>query len=81
MTFLDGTGAYSRLPKKVIFSIITMTELSKMRELVFDIDPEAFMVVNDTLEVLGYRHGSRRDYTEARPPQTGIGRDYADVYV
>lgn len=62
VTFLDGTGAYTKLPKKVIFSIITMTELSKLRELVFDTDPNAFMVVNDTLEVLGYRHGTRQDY-------------------
>lgn len=62
VTFLDGTGAYSGHPKKVILSIITMTELSKLKELVFDIDPHAFMVVNDTLEVLGYRHGEMRVY-------------------
>jgi uncharacterized membrane-anchored protein YitT (DUF2179 family) len=34
-----------------------MIELSRMKELVFDIDPNAFVVVNDTLEVLGKRHG------------------------
>jgi len=30
--------------------------------MVFDIDPNAFMVVNDTLEVFGHRHGTRRVY-------------------
>ena len=60
-TFLEGTGAYTGSSKKVIFSIITLTELSKMKELVFDIDPNAFMVVNDTLEVIGKRHGSLED--------------------
>lgn len=58
VTFLEGSGAYTGSSKRVIFSIITLTELSKMKELVFDIDPHAFMVVNDTLEVIGKRHGS-----------------------
>ena len=60
-TLLEGTGAYTGSSKKVIFSIITLTELSKMKEIVFDIDPNAFMVVNDTLEVIGKRHGSLED--------------------
>jgi len=30
--------------------------------MVFDIDPNAFMVVNYTLEVFGYRHGTIRVY-------------------
>ncbi len=62
VTFLNGTGAYTGQHKEVIFSIITLTELAKMKEMVFDIDPNAFMVVNDTLEVLGKRHGTRRVY-------------------
>lgn len=60
-TFLEAMGAYTGSSKKVIFSIITLTELSKMKELVFGIDPHAFMVVNDTLEVIGKRHGSMED--------------------
>lgn len=62
VTFLNGTGAYTGEHKEVIFSIITLTELAKMKEMVFDIDPNAFMVVNDTLEVFGKRHGTRRVY-------------------
>ena len=60
VTCLDGTGGFTGVRKKVILSVITMTELSKMKEIVFDIDPNAFMVVNDTLEVIGYRHGPVR---------------------
>jgi hypothetical protein len=60
-TLLEGTGAYTGSSKKIIFRIITLTELSKMKELVFDIAPHAFMVVNDTLEVIGRRHGSLAD--------------------
>jgi uncharacterized membrane-anchored protein YitT (DUF2179 family) len=62
VTFLEGIGGYSGEPKRVILSIITLTELSRLKEMVFDIDPDAFVVVNDTLEVLGRRHGSLRVY-------------------
>ncbi|MFP5212139.1 MAG: YitT family protein [Acidobacteriota bacterium] len=62
VTYLEGEGGYSGRAKRVILSIITLTELSKMKELVFDIDPDAFMVVNDTLEVIGKRHGSHQPY-------------------
>lgn len=62
VTFLEGRGAYSGREKKVILSIITLTELSKLKQIVFDIDPAAFVIVNDTLEVLGYRHGEPRSY-------------------
>jgi uncharacterized membrane-anchored protein YitT (DUF2179 family) len=57
VTFFNGKGAYTGRNKKVIFTILNLTELPKMKELVFNIDPNAFMVINDTLEVLGKRHG------------------------
>ena len=62
VTFLQGEGAYTGRAKKVIMSIVSLTELSKMKDLIFDIDPEAFVVINQTLEVMGKRHGTRRVY-------------------
>ncbi|MHC1729410.1 MAG: YitT family protein [Syntrophobacteraceae bacterium] len=62
VTYLDGRGGYSGQEKKVILSVITLTELSKLKQMVFDIDPTAFVVVNDTLEVIGYRHGELQNY-------------------
>ncbi len=62
VTLFDAVGAYSKTKKQVVFSIVTLTELAKVKELIFDIDPNAFVVINDTLEVLGNRHGSRRVY-------------------
>ncbi|MBZ4658958.1 MAG: YitT family protein, partial [Desulfacinum sp.] len=32
------------------------------KDAVFSIDPEAFVIINDTLEVLGKRHGKRKVY-------------------
>ncbi len=62
VTFLHGSGGYTGEHKEVILSIITLTELARMKELIFDVDPHAFVVINDTLEVLGKRHGTRRVY-------------------
>lgn len=62
VTYLKGKGGYTGEESDVIFTVTTLTELPRMKDIVYSIDPEAFMVVNDTLEVLGKRHGSRRVY-------------------
>ena len=60
VTFLNGSGAYTGKEKKVIFCVISMSELSRMKELVFSHDPGAFMVVNDSLDVVGSNLGHPR---------------------
>ncbi len=62
VTFLKGEGAYTGRRREVIFTVAALTELPKLKDLIFDLDPDAFVVVNDTLEVLGKRHGKRRVY-------------------
>jgi len=62
VTFLQAQGGYSGIPKKVIFTITTLTELPKLKNVIFSIDPKAFVVVNSTLEVIGQRHGTRKVY-------------------
>jgi uncharacterized membrane-anchored protein YitT (DUF2179 family) len=62
VTFLYGEGAYTGTEKRVIFTVLTLVELPKMKNLIYGIDPNAFVVVNDTLEVMGARHGARRVY-------------------
>ena len=61
-TFLKAQGAYTGNPREVIFTITTLTELPKLKNVIFSIDPEAFVVVNSTLEVIGKRHGTRKVY-------------------
>lgn len=61
-TFLQAHGAYTGIPKEVIFTITTLTELPKLKNVIFSIDPKAFVVVNSTLEVIGKRHGTRKVY-------------------
>ena len=62
VTFLKGKGAYTGKERDVLFTVTTLTELPKLKDVIFAIDPAAFVVVNNTLEVLGKRHGSRKVY-------------------
>jgi uncharacterized membrane-anchored protein YitT (DUF2179 family) len=62
VTFLKGEGAYTGESREVIFTITTLIELPKIKSMIFDVDPDAFVVVNDTLEVLGRRHGHLKIY-------------------
>lgn len=62
VTYLKGAGGYTGDSLDVIFTVTTLTELPRMKDIVFNMDPDAFMVVNETLEVFGKRHGTRRIY-------------------
>lgn len=54
VTYLEGEGAYTGNRKKVIYCIVTLNQLAKLKQIVRDIDASAFMAVSDTAEVLGH---------------------------
>ena len=54
-TLLKGEGGFSHKRKNIILTVISLIELQKIKEIILELDPEAFIVVNDTLEVLGKR--------------------------
>jgi uncharacterized membrane-anchored protein YitT (DUF2179 family) len=53
VTLLAGRGAFSKSPTEVIYSVVSLFELAKMKDLVVSIDPRAFMIINETQEVIG----------------------------
>jgi uncharacterized membrane-anchored protein YitT (DUF2179 family) len=55
VTYIKGQGAFTGDDKKVIFSIITRLEESKLNTIVEDIDPTAFLAIADISEVRGGR--------------------------
>jgi uncharacterized membrane-anchored protein YitT (DUF2179 family) len=52
-TLLSGRGAYTQSPLEVIYSVVSLFELAKLKDLVAAIDPSAFLIVNETQEVIG----------------------------
>lgn len=61
-TFLEGVGAYTGRSKRIVFCAIPLTELARLKDRVFAIDPDAFVIVQETLDVLGKGAGSRKVY-------------------
>ena len=59
VTYLDGEGAYTGNKKRVIYCIVTMSQLAKLKQIVREIDSKAFMAVSDTAEVLGHGFASK----------------------
>lgn len=53
VTFLDGMGAYTREKKRVLFCIMTSSEIAMLKVIIDEIDPSAFLTINDVVEVKG----------------------------
>lgn len=53
VTFLKGEGAYTRNDKKVVFVVVTLTQIARIKFIVEKVDPRAFMIVQDAAEVMG----------------------------
>ena len=52
-TYLHGEGSYSRQERKVIFTVVRKQQLAELKRLVVEIDPNAFIVVQEAHQVLG----------------------------
>ncbi len=59
VTYLTGEGAYTGDPKKVIFTVITRLEESKLTTIVGELDANAFLAIGNIAEVRGGRFKKR----------------------
>ncbi|QXM06610.1 YitT family protein [Crassaminicella indica] len=53
VTFLNGQGAYTGNERNVIYCIATLRQLPKIKKVIEDTDPQAFISILDTSEVHG----------------------------
>ena len=59
VTVIEGRGGYSGQANNIVYTVITFRELSRIKRLIQTIDPDAFVVVTDTTEVMGHRIGNQ----------------------
>lgn len=52
-TMMDGRGAYTGEQNKILMVTIGKNQLPRLKEIVFGIDPNAFMSINESIEVYG----------------------------
>lgn len=53
VTQLNGTGVYSGQDRPVLLCVVGRRQIIALKQIVAQIDPEAFVIVNDAREILG----------------------------
>ncbi|MHB8063455.1 MAG: YitT family protein [Ruminiclostridium sp.] len=59
VTYLNGAGGFSKEEKKILYSVITRLEVAKLKTIIFDKDPYAFVTVSDVSDMMGGKHKKR----------------------
>ncbi|MDD2220861.1 MAG: YitT family protein [Clostridia bacterium] len=60
VTISKGRGAYSKTEKDILTSVISRFELAPIKDLIKEVDPNAFVMVNETYEVMGLFKSGRQ---------------------
>ncbi len=60
VTYLSGRGGFTGQQREVVFCVVNTMEVSRMRELVHQLDPCAFVIVTDAHDVMGEGFGDPR---------------------
>lgn len=58
-TLMSASGGFSQQPLRIIYTVVSKRELHQLKEVILQIDPQAFLVVNDTSEVVGSTIGNQ----------------------
>lgn len=53
VTFLKGRGAYSGEDKSILLCIVSQAQVTRLKDLVRESDPQAFIIISNVGEVLG----------------------------
>ena len=61
-TFLYGRGTYTRKRRKIVMTVLNNFELKRLEEIVFEKDPNAFVIIERTFNVLGRGFSRRKIY-------------------
>jgi uncharacterized membrane-anchored protein YitT (DUF2179 family) len=59
VTVLNGSGGYSGEEVRMLYTVVAFREVPRIKKMVGEVDPDAFLVVSDTQEVVGHRIGNQ----------------------
>lgn len=55
VTFLNGKGGYSGEDRAVLYLVVTRLEVSKAKNIIDEVDENAFVTISEVHEVMGGR--------------------------
>jgi len=61
-TVLEARGGWSGEPKQVVLVMLNNLEVKRLEELVYEIDPGAFLIMGSGFNVLGQGFSGRKEY-------------------
>jgi uncharacterized membrane-anchored protein YitT (DUF2179 family) len=61
-TYLHGTGSFSGKRKRIILTVVHNYQLKRLEEVVFNCDPQAFLITENTFNVFGKGFSRRKVY-------------------
>lgn len=61
-TYLNGQGAFSGEPKKVLLTVVNNVQVKQLEEAIYSVDPAAFTIFGNAMNVLGHRFSKRKMY-------------------
>jgi len=56
VTYLEGMGGYSKEKKNIIYLVVTRLEIAKLKEIINETDPEAFLTISGVHDVMGVNY-------------------------
>ena len=59
VTFLQGKGGYTGQDRELLLCVVETSEVTQLKELIYQHDPQAFIIVTDAQEVLGEGFSSK----------------------
>lgn len=59
VTIIEGKGGFSGKQEHILYTVITLREIGQLKRVIQHLDPDAFVVISNTLEVMNYRIGNQ----------------------
>ena len=60
VTYIDAEGGYSGIKKRIVYCVISRLQVQKLKEIAKNIDPRAFIAIENVYEVEGVRIKKRK---------------------
>ncbi len=60
VTYIDAQGGYSGAKKRIVYCVISRIQVQKLKEIIKNIDPRAFIAIENVYEVEGVRIKKRK---------------------
>jgi uncharacterized membrane-anchored protein YitT (DUF2179 family) len=61
-TILHGQGAFTRQDRNVLLTVVHNIQVKRLEEIVYNEDPQAFVIIENTQMVIGKGFSQRKQY-------------------